>query len=301
MENRLESVRGGALALIALALILGITASWWALALWPLPSEAPEWLARTRLVCFGATRTGLPNAGGWILLVGQPAGMLVILFASWGRDVRAGFRALLERVAGQLTVGLVSAAIVAGLVLVGMRVRNANAEPFSSGGPDDLASQLTRLHDVPAPLALVNQLGDTARLAQFAGRAVLVTFAFAHCQTVCPLIVHSALSARDRIAETAPERTPVILVVTLDPWRDTPSRLPAMATQWGMSGDAFVLSGEPEDVDRTLNAWRIPRVRNEQTGDLSHPSIVYVIGPSGRINYTVTGSAEQIVAAVKAL
>jgi cytochrome oxidase Cu insertion factor (SCO1/SenC/PrrC family) len=147
----------------------------------------------------------------------------------------------------------------------------------------------------------VNQKGDTVRLRRYEGRAVLVTFAFAHCETVCPLIVHSALSARDRIAETAPERTPVVLVVTLDPWRDTPSRLPAMATQWGMSGDAFVLSGEPDVVERTLNAWRIPRVRNEKTGDLSHPSVVYVIGPSGRIHYMVTGSVEQIVAAVKAL
>lgn len=291
----------GAPALVALALILAITASWWALALWPLPDETPEWMARTRLVCFGATRTGLPSAGGWVLLVGQPLGMLILLLAVWGRDVRAGLRAMLERVPGQVTLGITSAALVAGLLGVVARVTDAGAEPFASTGAADAEALLTRLNDIPARLALVNQHGDTVSLGLYQGRAVVVTFAFAHCQTVCPLIVHSALAARDRIGETDPERTPVVLVVTLDPWRDTPSRLPAMAKQWGMSGDAFVLSGDPEHVERTLNAWRVPRVRNEQTGDLSHPSLVYVIGPGGRINYLVPGRAEQIIAAVKGL
>ncbi len=62
-----------------------------------------------------------------------------------------------------------------------------------------------------------------------------------------------------------------------------------------------MLSGSPEAVERTLNAWRVPRVRNEKTGNLSHPSVVYVIAPDGRITYVLTGEAEAIVAAVRAL
>ncbi len=282
-------------------MILAITASWWALALWPLSAATPAWLARTRLVCFGATLEGLPDAGGWVLLVGQPLGMLVMLFAVWGKDVRAGLVALLERVSGQITVGIAGAAIVAGLAGVVARVRDANAAPFIANPAGLLASQLTRLNDVPPELALVNQTGRTVTLDQYRGKAVLITFAFAHCQTVCPLVVHSALSARDRIAETAPERTPAVLVITLDPWRDTPARLAAIAAQWGMTGESHVLSGDPDVVERALNAWRIPRVRNEKTGDLSHPVMVYVVGPNGRIVYAVNGSAEQIIAAVRAL
>lgn len=68
-----------------------------------------------------------------------------------------------------------------------------------------------------------------------------------------------------------------------------------------MTAAAHALSGEPELVERTLNAWRIPRVRNEKTGDLSHPAMAYVIGPNGRMAYLVNGSPEQIVAAVRAL
>ena len=297
----MTGARRGAPAVAALALIIVITASWWALALWPLTTAAPDWLARTRYVCFGATIDGLPDAGGWILLIGQPIGMVMLLMAVWGEDLRIGIRSLLERVPGQITAGLTAAAIVIGLGGVVARVRDANAEPFAASETEALGAKLTRIQDVPPALRLVGQGGDTITLDRYHGKAVLITFAFGNCATVCPLVVHAALSARDRVAATAPERTPAVLVVTLDPWRDTPSRLTSIATQWGMTGDAHVLSGEPEVVERTLNAWRIPRVRNERTGDISHPTMVYVIGPNGRITYIVNGTPEQIIAAVQAL
>lgn len=300
MAHRLTTTRGAA-AIVALVMILVITASWWALALWPLSEQTPDWLARTRYVCFGATLRGLPDAGGWTLLVGQPVGMLVMLFAVWGAEVRAGMRALLGKVVGQLSVGVGAAAILAGSIGVGMRVRDAGAEPFASSPATALASELTRVDDLPPRLELVNQDGRTVTLKEFAGRAVLVTFAFGHCETVCPIVVRAALDAMDNLAQVAPERTPAVLVVTLDPWRDTPSRLASIARQWGMSGDAHALSGEVEVVERTLNAWRIPRVRNGRTGDISHPALVYVIGPGGRITYVVSGTATQIIAAVRAL
>jgi cytochrome oxidase Cu insertion factor (SCO1/SenC/PrrC family) len=74
-----------------------------------------------------------------------------------------------------------------------------------------------------------------------------------------------------------------------------------MADEWRLAGDARVLSGEPAVVERVLNAWRIPRIRNERTGDISHPSLVYVIDRRGRIAFVLQGGTESIVAAVRAL
>jgi cytochrome oxidase Cu insertion factor (SCO1/SenC/PrrC family) len=90
-------------------------------------------------------------------------------------------------------------------------------------------------------------------------------------------------------------------VITLDPWRDTPGRLPSIAESWSLPSDAHVLSGSPDDVERALNAWRVPRTRNQKTGDIIHPRIVYVVGADGRINYVVNGGADTIAAAVGAL
>jgi protein SCO1 len=284
-------------ALGTLAVILVITASWWALALWPTGDTTPAWLALTREVCFGTSATGLPDAGGWLVLMGQPLSMLLVLFAVWGGNVRAGLQWASQRVSGQLVLGAVSALIVAGIGGAVLRVRIADAQPFASSRTEMVASQLNRINDAPKPMALTDQSGNTISLEQFRGRPVIVTFAFAHCTTICPIIVNDALNTRDKLAS----HNVVVLVVTLDPWRDTPSRLPSIADKWGMTGDAHVLSGTPEQVERTLNAWRIPRVRNERNGDLSHPSLAYVIGPDGRIAYVVDGSQQILRAAVEAL
>lgn len=287
-----------ALAVAALAAILAITAGWWALALWPVGRDGPAWVTVTRAVCFGAARDELPNAGGWVLLVGQPLGMLGILLTAWGRELRAGLRALLSRLSGQLATGVVAAAMVAGLSGVVARVAGADAERFVPDVDAAITAALTRIdNDAPA-MALVNQRGETVTLEAFRGRPVLVTFAFAHCGTICPLVVSDVTTAASILVDDAP----VVLILTLDPWRDTPSRLPTIARAWRLGGGAHVLS-HPDTtiVERTLNAWRIPRVRNERTGDVSHPSLVYVLDRQGRIAYAVPGGVETIVAAVRGL
>ncbi|MCC7042962.1 MAG: SCO family protein [Acidobacteria bacterium] len=293
----MTSAARGSAAVAALLLIVLVTASWWALALWPVDATAPEWFVRTREVCFGATRDGLPDAGGWILLIGQPVGMIALLATVWPADLRVGLATVMGGMTGQLATGALAAAIVAGLGGVFVRVAGAGAETFSPGSYRELAAGLTRINDAPPAMSLVDQRGEMVALETFLGRPVLVTFAFAHCETVCPLVVSDVAAAAARLIE----EKPVVLILTLDPWRDTPSRLPAMAEAWRLTGDARVLSGEPAVVERALNAWRIPRIRNEKTGDVSHPSLVYVIGRDGRIAYALPGGADAIVAAVKAL
>jgi hypothetical protein len=53
-----------------------------------------EWFLRTREVCFGASADGLPHAGGWLQLVGQPAGMLVVLVTGGAGAIAAAVRAV---------------------------------------------------------------------------------------------------------------------------------------------------------------------------------------------------------------
>jgi protein SCO1/2 len=223
--------------------------------------------------------------------------MLIVLTAVWSAELRAGLALATRRIVGQVLVGLAGAAILAGLVAAATRVIGANVEAFSPGTDRDLASALTRVSDEAPALALVDQHGRSVTLTAFRGRPVVVTFAYGHCETVCPLLVNDVLAAQRRL----PDRPPVVIVITLDPWRDTPTRLESIAADWNMGSETHLLSGEPALVERTLNAWRVPRVRNEKTGDLSHPAVVYVIGPDGRIAYVLQGNADAIAAAVRAL
>jgi len=284
--------RGG-VALLALYAILVVTAAWWALALWPV-AQVPDWLVRTREICFGSSPDGLPNAGGWLLLAGQPLGMLVVLLAVWGEEVGAAVHRLRRGVVGRAFLGATVVGLLAGAALATLRVRSASGEPFDpvAGGV-----ALTRLNDPAPALSLVDQHGTVLSLAAFAGRPVLVTFAYAHCQTVCPLVVHEALEAQ----RSAADLDPALLVITLDPWRDTPSRLPSIAEGWGFGEGAHILSGDVEAVERALSAWRIPRVRNEANGELSHPAMVYVVSREGRITYALPGGTAALTEALRAL
>jgi len=283
----------GSVALLALYAIILTTLAWWALALWPAPG-APEWLARTRALCFGSTPDGLPNAGGWILLIGQPLGMIGVLLAVWGGEVRSAITTMSGQFAGRVLLAGTAVLLLAGARLAAGRVRAADAEPFDPVAGGDL---LTRINDPAPALSLVDQFGDTVSLAAFQGRPVLVTFAYAHCQTVCPVVVHETLEAQ-RATE---DLQTAVVIVTLDPWRDTPARLPSIAAGWELGADARVLSGDVDAVERALSNWRIPRVRNEASGDLSHPAVVYVVSPDGRLAYALPGGVAALTAAIRAL
>lgn len=287
-------------ALAGLVALFLITAAWWALALWPVRA-APDWLERTRLVCFGIHESGLPDGGGWVGLIGGPAGMGLILVFGWAN----GLRGLLQRARASRTVAATLTALALGAVLLvtgaAVRVHNARVTP-DWAAPDPTLPPLTypRL-DRPAPaLALTAHTGQPLDLAQLAGRPVLITFAYAHCETVCPLIVQQALRAQAELRDEAD--TPALVIVTLDPWRDTPSRLAAMATAWGLpEGDAWVVGGTVEDVERTLDAWEVPRSRDATTGEITHPSLLYIVDRAGRLAYVSTGGAAAIAELLRRL
>jgi protein SCO1/2 len=157
-----------------------------------------------------------------------------------------------------------------------------------------------RLNQPAAPLSLVSQTGETFTLDGIRGRPVLLTFAYAHCATVCPVIVKDALEAQRMLRGTTDD--PAVVIVTLDPWRDTPSRLPALAAAWQLpAGDAWVLSGSVAQVQAVLTAWNIPRTRDESTGDITHPSLIYVIDRNGRIGFASTGGSTDLAALVRRL
>jgi len=85
------------------------------------------------------------------------------------------------------------------------------------------------------------------------------------------------------------------VALTLDPWRDTPSRLPAMAEQWSVAEGDFVLSGSVDAVEEALTAWGVVRARDEATGNVVHPALVYLVERDGTVAYASSGATEQLV------
>jgi len=292
---------GGAagLAVAWLVALGGITVAWWALALWPV-RDAPYWLERTRFVCFGVRATGMPDAGGWIGLIGGPLGMLAILLAGWGRDLRA----LSGRTRGAPRVAIVALLFMlcASLLFVFARTRSRGTGivlALAAESPLHV-TDYSRL-DLPAPsLALTAHDGTSMDLTALRGRPVFITFAYAHCETVCPVVVKDVLDAQAQLRSSS---TPAaVLIVTLDPWRDTRSRLAPIARTWNLPvGSAWILGGDVADVEAALDRWNVPRSRDPGTGEITHPSIVYVIDGAGRIAFATRGGVTALIGLVERL
>ena len=289
--NRLD--RDGRLALTALGAIGLVTVAWWLLALAPAAGE-PEWLSRTREVCFDLGPDGLPGISGWMLLIGQPLGMAGFLAIVWPGPLKRGLAWILDA-----PLGRVAGVLAAVIVLVGlggttyrvMEVSEARASRVRL--PPGMAAADHPRQDRPAPgLGLIDQTGNVVEMEDLAGRPVIVTFAFGHCGDICPLVVENARVARNAV--WGPERA-TLVVVTLDPWRDTPERLPELAAQWHLAPGDRMLSGSIEEVEAVLDAWNVARDRNPQTGAITHPPMVYFIDPGGDIAYVTLSGRPTLI------
>ena len=293
-----ESVRAEPrrFALGAFVFWLAATLGWWILAFAPL-SEVPAWLSNVRSVCFGSLPTGLPDAYGWISLM-SPLTMLGFLLVVWGRELFRDLRWLAASPAGRLALAAIFGVPLAGSLWVGTLVAREIEVKATFTSPVRALELLPEGYprtDRPAPdFQLVDQSGETLTLESLRGRPVLLTFAYAHCQTICPVIVRTASYAAERLGDLSP----ALVVVTLDPWRDTPSSLPSLAKAWdlGQLPRAHVLSGQVPDVQAVLEAYEVPSDRDLKTGEITHPALVYLLDAEGTIAYTFNNpSAEWLI------
>lgn len=262
-----------------------VTVGWWSLAFAPLPVPA-EWLTEVRAVCFGTLPDGLPDDWGWILLILAPLSMLTFLLAVWGHDVMAAFHELSGSWAGRLVIGAL--AIIAGFGLVSVGGRVLASERLQKAGllaaeTEPLPADLPRTYEAAPELALVDQNGERFALAKLQGRPALLTFAYGRCELICPALVNTL----QRASDAYPGPPPPTVVVTLDPWRDTPSSLPTLFEQWGLGRlpQATVLSGSVEEVVGVADRYAVGFSRDSRTGDIAHPGLVFVLDGEGRIAY----------------
>jgi cytochrome oxidase Cu insertion factor (SCO1/SenC/PrrC family) len=214
--------------------------------------------------------------------------------AGWGDETMKALRRLPSTAPGRLLATAITLMMVGGLGAVGVRVVTAAPAPFALPETGETPATYPRLdRPFPTMAGLVDQKGRPFSPESLSGRPALLTFAFAHCETLCPLVVRNAVAAREELAHQGDF---AVVALTLDPWRDTPSRLPAMAGQWGLGEGDLVLSGSVDAVEEALTEWNVARERDPATGSVTHAALVYVIEADGTVAYASTGARAQLVA-----
>ena len=141
--------------------------------------------------------------------------------------------------------------------------------------------------DFGKELALTGHDGKPRTLADFRGKAVVIFFGFTHCPDICPTTLADAAGAMKTLGKDA-ERVQV-LMVTVDPERDTPAVLskyvPAFDPRFlGLYGDAAA-------TQRAAKEFRIFYEKRPGSApgaySVDHSGQSYVLDTQGRLRLLV--------------
>jgi protein SCO1/2 len=159
----------------------------------------------------------------------------------------------------------VIAAVVGARLAISMRDDSAG-----SAAPQAALAAGTRLPTARAlqDFSLLDQDGAPVTLASLRGRPTLLFFGFTQCPDVCP----TTLALLSRVQQRATATNLRIVLVSVDPDRDTPQRLSAYVRAFdpsftGLTGS----SAQIEQLARQLGvaAVRVPRPGGDYTIDHS--------------------------------
>ena len=106
---------------------------------------------------------------------------------------------------------------------------------------------------MPADDFTLTSAEGPVRASDYRGKLVVLTFGYASCPDVCPTTMQRLARAMDRLGPAAEEVQ--VLLITVDPERDTPERLHAYASTFDST---FVgLSGTPEEIAAVASSFGI--------------------------------------------
>jgi cytochrome oxidase Cu insertion factor (SCO1/SenC/PrrC family) len=155
---------------------------------------------------------------------------------------------------------------------------------------------------IGGPFSLVDNKGHTVTDADFRGRWMLVFFGYTNCPDECPLTLHKMATALGGLGTLADQVAP--LFISVDPTRDTPSRLTDYLSNFDMRITG--LTGSDEQIAAVATAYRVyyaPGEHEQSGGDLvSHSTFLYLMDTSGRLNavFLQDIDAEKLAGALRA-
>ncbi|MGN6256296.1 MAG: SCO family protein [Solirubrobacterales bacterium] len=133
-----------------------------------------------------------------------------------------------------------------------------------------------------APLRLRNYLGEPVNIADYRGKAVLVTFIYTHCPDVCPLIVSHVKTALALLGPKAKEVQ--VIAVSTDPRGDNRKTVARFLEEHGMTGRMQYLIGTRAELGKVWKGWGVVSKPAKAGRDLvEHSALIYGIGANGKV------------------
>jgi protein SCO1/2 len=133
------------------------------------------------------------------------------------------------------------------------------------------------------PLSLRNYKGERVNIAQYKGKAVLITFIYTHCPDACPLIAANLGVALNLMGPQKASKVQVV-AVSVDPRGDTPKSIATFLKAHGVMGRMQYLVGSKHELAGAWKAWGVGSERDASNPELiNHSGLVYGVSAQGKI------------------
>lgn len=138
----------------------------------------------------------------------------------------------------------------------------------------------------PLPeFALVDQSGNAISRDSFRDHWDLLFFGFTHCPDICPATLQVLALARNELDAAGQQPLPRIVLVSVDPERDTPE---LMGKYVGYFGDGNLgITGSLEELRKLTSGLGIYFEKHPGQGDdysVDHSAAVLLINPDGEFH-----------------
>ncbi len=150
----------------------------------------------------------------------------------------------------------------------------ALAAPVSQPLPKDSVYQL--------PLQLTDQQGKPWDWASKRGKPQVVAMFYMSCQFTCPLIVDSGKAIEHALTPAEKARVGILLI-SMDPKRDTPAVLMSVFNKRGLDATRWSLASPKPAGVRSVAGVLGVRYRQLSSGDFNHTSELILLDRNGRI------------------
>lgn len=136
---------------------------------------------------------------------------------------------------------------------------------------------------IGGPFQLVNQDGAAVTDASYKGKYLLIYFGYTYCPDVCPTGLQSMAHALDQLGAEVSKVQP--LYITIDPARDTPSKIKEYIGSF--HPQIVGLTGTPEQIAAVAKAYQVYYAKSAQVDEqdylMDHSSRIYLMDPNGKL------------------
>jgi protein SCO1/2 len=193
---------------------------------------------------------------------------------------------------------LIAAAV--GIVAIAGGMLLARSLMDTSSGARPAVVKATVLNPArPLPeISLIDQAGAEFDGSRLKNRWSLVFFGFTRCPDVCPTTLGTLAQVAKSLADLPAGQRPQIILVSVDPQRDTPEQLAPYVQFFDPSFTG--LTGTQHAIDSLTRALGVP-VGIRKTGDgdytVDHSAAIFLIDPQGAMRALFSTPHESAVIA----